>query len=264
MIEYRPITFDDLEVIAPYMRWEDLQGCEWSSVNLLTWNHYGLEYAVIDGYLVLRFVYDGQVTHTMPVPPVPDDVAHPRLSQSGEGCLARIVGLLRDEAFALHRPFSITNLNQWEKVFLQRAFPGEFEFSDPLTERYDYICLKENIINLPGHALRPKRQHLSQFPKFYPHHEYRELEPSMFAECLALLQRWSDNAESIGHTQAADSKVIERESIGHVFDNWERFGARGGALFVDQQMVAFTYGVPINVNTFDLCVEKGDIAYKGV
>ena len=29
-------------------------------------------------------------------------------------------------------------------------------------------------------------------------------------------------------------------------------------------MEAFTYGVPINVNTFDLCVEKADIAYKGV
>ena len=57
---------------------------------------------------------------------------------------------------------------------------------------------------------------------------------------------------------------MERESISQVFDNWERFGAIGGALYVDGKMVAFTYGVPINVNTFDLCVEKGDINYKGV
>jgi GNAT superfamily N-acetyltransferase len=57
---------------------------------------------------------------------------------------------------------------------------------------------------------------------------------------------------------------MERESISQVFNNWERFGAIGGAMFVDGKMVAFTYGVPINGNTFDLCVEKGDIAYKGV
>lgn len=246
------------------MRWEDLQGCEWSNINLLTWNQYGLEYAIIEGYLVLRFVYDGQFTHTMPLPPVPEGEPHPRLSQSPEGCLARIIGILRDECFELHQPLSLTNLNQWETGFLNRAFPGEFEFSEPQLQRYDYICLRENIINLPGHALRPKRQHLAQFPRFYPDHEYRELQPSMFDECLQLLRQWADNAEAIGHIQGADSRVMERDSIGHVFDNWERFGAIGGALYVDGKMAAFTYGVPINVNTFDLCVEKADIAYKGV
>ncbi len=264
MIEYRPIGFEDLSIIHDYLRWEDVQGCEWSDVNLLTWNHYGLEYAIVKGYLVLRFIYDGQYTHTMPLPPVPEGIDHARLAEAGYGCLECVIRDLRDECFAHHQPFSITNLNQRDIDFLQRTFPGEFEFSEPQTERYDYICLKENLINLPGHALRPKRQHLSQFPKFYPNHEYHPLEPSLFPECLQLLQRWSDNAEAIGHIQGADSKVMERESISHVFDNWERFGAMGGALYVDGKMAAFTYGVPINGNTFDLCVEKGDISYKGI
>ena len=264
MIEYKSISFEDLDIIRPYLRWDDVQGCEWSAINLLTWNHYGLEYAIVKGYLVLRFIYDGQYTHTMPLPPVPEGVEHPRVAEAGEGCLECVIRALRDECFAHYQPFSIINLNQPGIDFLQQTFPGEFEFSEPLTERYDYICLKEDIINLPGHALRPKRQHLAQFPRFYPNHEYRPIEPSLFPECLQLLQRWSDNAEAIGHLQGADSKVMERESISQVFDNWEQFGAIGGALFVDDKMVAFTYGVPINSNTFDLCVEKGDINYKGV
>ena len=279
MIEFKSIGFEDLEIIRPYLRWDDVQGCEWSSVNLLTWNRFGLEYAIVKGCLVLRFILDGQYTHTMPLPPVPQGVEHPHLAdvlngdakfyvstsqKSEDCCFANVISDLRDECFAHHQPFSIININQSGIDFLQRAFPGEFEFSGSMTERYDYICLRENIINLPGHALRPKRQHLSQFPKFYPDHEYRPLEPSLFPECMQLLQRWSDNAEAIGHLQGADSKVMERESISQVFDNWERFGAIGGALFVDGKMVAFTYGAPINVNTFDLCVEKADINYKGV
>lgn len=264
MIAFKTIGFEDLDVIRGYLRWEDVQGCEWSGVNLLTWNRFGLEYTIVENHLVLRYIYDGQFTHTMPLPPVPEGLEHPRLAEVGAGCLECVIRALRDECFAHHQPFSITNLNQQGIDFLQQTFPGEFEFSEPMTERYDYICLREDIINLPGHALRPKRQHIAQFPRFYPVHEYRPLEPSMFDECLALLQRWSDNAEAIGHIQGADSKVMERESISNVFDNWERFGAIGGALFVDDKMVAFTYGVPINVNTFDLCVEKGDIAYKGV
>ena len=264
MIKFKTIGFEDLDVIRDYIRWEDVQGCEWSSINLLTWNQYGLEYAIADGYLVLRFLYDGQYTHTMPLPPVPEGVEHPRLAEAGEGCLECVVRALRDECFALNQPFSITNLNQRYIDFLERTFPGEFEYSEPLTERYDYICLRENIIALEGKEMRPKRQHLYQFPRFYPDYEYRELEPSMFGECLQLLKQWSDNAEALGHIQRNESKVMERESIGFVFDHWERFGAIGGALYVDDKMTAFTYGVPINGNTFDLCVEKGDIAYKGI
>lgn len=264
MIKYKAIGFEDLDIFRPHLRWEDVQGCEWSCVNLLTWNRFGLEYAIVKGYLVLRFIYDGQYTHTMPLPPAPEGVEHPRLSESGDGCLECVVRALRDECFAHHQPFSITNVNQQGIDFLQRVFPGEFEFSGPMPERYDYICLREKIIALEGKEMRPKRQHLYQFPRFYPNHEYCPLEPGLFPECLQLLQQWSDNAEAIGHLQGADSKVMERESISQVFNNWERFGAIGGAMFVDGKMVAFTYGVPINGNTFDLCVEKGDIAYKGV
>ena len=264
VIEYKAIGFKDLDIFRPFLRWEDVQGCEWSSVNLLTWNHFGLEYAIVKGYLVLRFIYNGQYTHTMPIPPVPEGVEHPRLAEAGEGCLECVIRALRDECFAHHQPFSLINVNQQGIDFLQHVFPGEFEFSGPMTERYDYICLREKIIALEGKEMRPKRQHLYQFPRFYPNHQYRPLEPSLFPECLQLLQQWSDNAEAIGHLQGADSKVMERESISQVFDNWERFGAIGGALFVDDKMVAFTYGVPINGNTFDLCVEKGDINYKGV
>ncbi len=264
MIEFKSIGFEDLDIIRPYLRWEDVQGCEWSAINLLTWNRFGLEYAIIKGYLVLRFIYDRQYTHTMPLAPVPEGINHPRLTEAGYGCLECVIRALRDECFAHHQPFSIINLNQSGIDFLQHVFPGEFEFSEPMTERYDYICLREKIIALEGKDMRPKRQHLYQFPRFYPNHEYRQLEPSLFPECLQLLQRWSDNAEAIGHLQGADSKVTERESINQVFDNWERFGAIGGALFVDGNIVAFTYGVPINGNTFDLCVEKGDINYKGV
>ena len=150
MIKYKAIDFEGLDVIRGYLRWEDVQGCEWSAVNLLTWNQSGLEYAIIDGYLVLRFIYDGQYTHTMPLPPVPEGIEHPRLADAGEGCLKCVISALRDECFAQHQPFSITNLNQWHIDFLQREFPGEFEFSEPLIERYDYICLREKIIFLEG------------------------------------------------------------------------------------------------------------------
>ena len=85
MIEFKAISFDDLDIFRRFLRWEDVQGCEWSSVNLLTWNRFGLEYAIVKGYLVLRFIYDGQYTHTMRLPPVPEGVEHPRMAVGGDG-----------------------------------------------------------------------------------------------------------------------------------------------------------------------------------
>jgi hypothetical protein len=38
----------------------------------------------------------------------------------------------------------------------------------------------------------------------------------------------------------------------------------GGAICVDGQIVAFSFGAPINGNTFGVHVEKGDIHYDGV
>ena len=51
MIAFKTIGFEDLDVIRGYLRWEDVQGCEWSSVNLLTWNRFGLEYAIVEKHL---------------------------------------------------------------------------------------------------------------------------------------------------------------------------------------------------------------------
>ena len=86
MIDYKAIGFEDLKTIREYLRWEDVQGCEWSGINLLTWNQYGLEYAIVEGFLVLRFLYDGQFTYTMPLPPVPEGIEHPRLGAWNVWC----------------------------------------------------------------------------------------------------------------------------------------------------------------------------------
>ena len=47
------------------------------------------------------------------------------------------------------------------------------------------------------------------------------------------------------------------------FNRWSELGLFGGSIFVGGRMVAFTYGCPINHNTFDVCVEKADVNYEG-
>ena len=48
-----------------------------------------------------------------------------------------------------------------------------------------------------------------------------------------------------------------------IFSHWEALGMMGGAVYVDQTMVAFTYGAAITTDTFDICVEKADRRVEG-
>ena len=55
----------------------------------------------------------------------------------------------------------------------------------------------------------------------------------------------------------------ERRSMSYVLDNWDNLGGMGGALRVEGRLVAFTFGAPVNYDTFDVCVEKADTEYDG-
>ena len=45
--------------------------------------------------------------------------------------------------------------------------------------------------------------------------------------------------------------------------HWNELDACGGVLRVNGQMVAFTYGAPVNHDTFDVCMEKADTNCEG-
>ena len=54
----------------------------------------------------------------------------------------------------------------------------------------------------------------------------------------------------------------EQHSMRRVFKHWDILQPLGGVLLVDGRVVAFTFGGPINHDTFDVCVEKADLNYE--
>ena len=62
----------------------------------------------------------------------------------------------------------------------------------------------------------------------------------------------------------ADDLTNERRSMDFALRNFEALGLTGGALVIDDHIVAFTYGSPINGITFGVHVEKADTSYEGI
>lgn len=49
----------------------------------------------------------------------------------------------------------------------------------------------------------------------------------------------------------------------YALNHFDELGLLGGALLVDGKVIAFTFGAPINHDTFGVHVEKADVNYEG-
>ena len=55
----------------------------------------------------------------------------------------------------------------------------------------------------------------------------------------------------------------ERKSMTYALNHMEALGLTGGVLHANGKIAAFTYGAPINHETWDTCVEKADTGIEG-
>lgn len=133
---------------------------------------------------------------------------------------------------------------------------GTFEYIHDMGAE-DYVYLREKMVSLSGKHLQPKRNHINKFEKLYPEYQFEEITDANLEECLALGQDWLE------HKEVDSSRLAEQKMIEKCLRHREELGLLTGALRVDGKIIAFTFGSPINQDTFDIHVEKADISYEG-
>ena len=109
---------------------------------------------------------------------------------------------------------------------------------------FDYIYPAESLRTLSGKKLQPKRNHINQFMREYEY-RYEALTPAHGEEVFSLLHKWREGKNSDNRSLEVEENVIRMG-----MENFDALGLRGGALYVNGRMIAFTYGSPINDETF--------------
>jgi hypothetical protein len=207
---------------------------------------YKSEYAVVDNFLLIRFW--------------PDDSGRPAyMSPVGEGDVSKAIRLLEEDALSFGHHLCILGVTPEAKLTLEQVFPGGFRYI-PERDYFDYIYMRDDLVNLIGKKYQAKRNHINKFVKQYKY-EYMPITPELVPECLTLECKWyranrtDDDAEELS---------FERRSLTFALQHAGELGLEGGAICVEGQIVAFSFGSPINANTFGVHVEKGNISYDGV
>lgn len=131
-------------------------------------------------------------------------------------------------------------------------------------EQWEYLYSREELATLSGNRFHRKKNHVNAFRKAYGE-DYRALDhrtnPAGVADVLRLQEewcRWRDCGSS--PSLQAESDVIFR-----VVGNWGRLpGLVGGSLYVEDRMVAFSIGEPLDDETLVVHFEKVQPDYRGV
>lgn len=244
-INFQPLSFQFKDVIQSSVYDTECRNCDLNFMNLMSWRFlYDTEVAVHDGWLLFRFKASGHNAYLAPV---------------GRGDWHAILSALLHDAEAQGEPFLMLGVCENSLTYLDAAMPGYF-YATADRAYTDYIYAREALASLAGKKLQPKRNHANRFSARYPNYVYEPLTPAVFDECLQLEAQWSaqksENSTRLSYAE-------ERRSMQFVLQHWDALGGLGGVLRVDGRMVAFTFGAPINYDTFDVCVEKADIDYDG-
>ncbi len=243
-MKFRPVCIEDKSIIESFTYAAAIDNCDLAFANMFCWaGSYRSAWCVEDGFLMIRFYIDGgtQIGYMLPL---------------GGDDFMRMIPALEADARAVGQPLRLTGL-AWEHVATLRQAMPEFAIRHN-RDFDDYLYRADDLRHLPGRHYQPKRNHINRFVTTYPY-RYVELTPELFADCMSLERQW----RQVHTAENPVELTAEQHAMRRAFDHFSELQMRGGALFVEQQLVAFTYGSAIDATTFCIHVEKADTRYEG-
>ena len=186
------------------------------------------------------------------------------------GCFLYLAPLGKDrepevvkEAFRVMNSFNqnkaisrIENIEEKDLSFYQAlGYDCRYKFSD-------YLCKREDLVQLKGDRFKSKRACYNYFIKHYKA-KYLPFSLKYNTDCLKLYQQWmqdrqAQNQEPVYQGMLADSRNALKILLVSPLD------FIGRIVMIDSIMKAFTFGFRLNSDTFCILYEIADLSIKGL
>jgi hypothetical protein len=238
MLPFKPVTINDKTTFQTFFNKVEFGNCDYSFSNIFSWKQsYSTTFAVEGDFLFIRFQPPGDLPgYLFPV---------------GNGDLKTAIERIKQDADERSVEFRLYAITQKMFDLLNIVSPGEFIYEK---ERnwYEYIYLSKDLITLIGKKYQAKRNHINKFKRTYKW-EYLPITRNIIPDCLILYERWC--AEN-GGCNSELSLIQERIATQTAFSNFENLGLIGGALNINGEILAYSYGQPLTKNIFGIHAEK--------
>ncbi|MGI6685309.1 MAG: DUF2156 domain-containing protein [Bacillota bacterium] len=236
MINFKPIEIEDQQWVIPLFAKADIWGCHQNFVNLLAWAKvFNYRIAKLDDYIVVK----GEQTNKSPYYYYP----------IGQGDLKPVINALKQDAFEAGQEFIMFGLAPKNIDEINGLFPESFEFKDS-RDSFDYVYLLEKLVSLSGKKLHAKRNHINRF-KEHANWSFEEISEENLSECWEMNVEWCK-------IYCKDDPQLAREfcAVHRCFYYFKELGLEGGLLRLDERVIAFTMGSKLNLDTYNIHIEK--------
>ena len=251
-INLKKLEKTDKNIFDKFYNAQYCESSKYTFTNLFMWrNLYNILWAVENDVLFVFASNDKTFSAWQPFG-APDKM---------QDAIAKILNLSKELKGDKNFQFSFLEKNFVEELKKFPAANFEIDFNAAYS---DYVYNAEDLINLSGRKFHGKKNHLNQFYKDYPLAEYSPITPEIIPQCLELLDLWYE-------TQINDPEFVplrenlacEKNAIHEVFNDFNYFGIKGGAILFGNKVAAFTFGEKLNSDTAVIHVEKAAPEIRG-
>ncbi len=234
-INFKNPTFSDKPIVDKLLFESEKRFCEYTFGNIICW---GAKYDISLAITEKGFITGSpkRAYFSFPIGEDKDEIIRELINKYPE--------------------FSLSSLSEKEAEYLKDNFDN-FEIT-PAPARFDYIYLSEKLSTLSGKKLASKRNHINAFLSSGKWHT-EILEAKHIPLLYEFNKEWC-----MGLCDEKDSSLAaEMCAVNTGLENYQALGFCGLVLYKDGKIAGYSYGEPINKDTFCVHVEKADINIRG-
>lgn len=252
-MQLQPLTRNDKPIFDQYVHQTSPRLSSYAFAPLYIWReHFALCWGELAGHLCLFAKQNDD--YFMPILPIP-------YATNSSGYLNVVH---KSYQFMLESSRN-THINRIENVPQEMlAFFEKHGFSVTLKET-EYLYETEALSTLSGNRYKSKRNAYNAFLKHYPSATLSPYCPTDRDACFALYDAWRTARavrcnDEIYRAMLEDSRSSHRVAIAQA----DALGLLGRVVRINGEIKAYTFGYPLNADTFCVLFEVADLRIKGV
>ena len=248
MIELQEITIETKDLIDKYFKLQCIESSEFTFSNVFMWRKdYNIKYAIVNDLLIIA----GGKTAQFMTFPIGD-------TSCADKVRAAVLEIL--DYFELTNQTAMIRLCSEESVaLLHELFPEKFLITEDVN-MFDYVYSIPELIALSGKKFHQKRNHINKFKSLYDF-EYRKITSENLNDCVELFERWCDFSAEKG-LDVSEGKLAFDEFIANL-EQLKSLDVRGGGIYVENKLVAFSFGEPLCAHAVVIHFEVADTEFQG-
>jgi len=249
MLQFHPLDLKAQSQFSSFSQKFDCQLMNYSfAVLFLYRNVCQVKYAISDNFMLIKATQDEGTFFMFPI---------------GEGNLPAFLDKVANETFNTQhsvRFYQFCNdyaplLLQWAEEFCEKT-GHQFQINS-VRKDFEYIYSAEKLARLEGHLLKPKRNQINHFTK-NNNWNFTHITKDIIEKVKHFNTLWDANKTS-SEPSLEKENIALKEAFNHFFD----LNMQGVLLQIENEIVAFSIGFPLNDDTFLILFEKADRNCKG-